>query len=316
MRRIRKPGIYPLSAAEYLADPCARPSLNRGTVQKLIEQSAAHAWMKHPRYGKRGEVADEDDMMAVGSAVHSAFLLGDDLVAEFPFDSWRSDSAKARRQQSIAAGRIPLLPPKALAVRGILQALYAFRQRTGAFTAGKPEQTIIWKVGAIYCRARVDWLHDDAAADLWDLKVTGGLALPDPWRARALEVGADIQAVMYPAGAAKVRGKQPRGMRFCVVEDKPPHGIRVFRFDSESLEIAQVKYDRAIEMWTTCQAENDWPNYPDEEVTLEPGFRQRRDWGDETATMRALRGGGNGQLQRAKDEAAVGEMVRQGQWGG
>jgi hypothetical protein len=313
MRRIRKPGVYPLSASEYLADPCARPSLNRGTVQKLVEQSAAHAWMAHPRYGRRGDPGDDDDTMAVGSAVHSAFLLGENLVSEFPFDSWRSDAAKARRQDALSRGLIPLLPPRAAAVRGILDALYAFRQRTGAFAAGKPEQTLIWKEGDIYCRARVDWLHDDPAADLWDLKVTAGLAQAEPWRNRALEVGADIQAVMYPHGAHKVRGQQPRGMRFCVVEDKVPHGIKVFRFDAESLEMAQAKYDRGVALWTTCQSENDWPNYPDEEETLEPSFRMRRDWGSETATARGMR---DWQAEQARNAIVVTKMVEQGQWGG
>jgi hypothetical protein len=285
-------------------------------VQRLVEQSAAHAWMKHPRYGNRREAGDDDDdMMATGSAVHAAFLLGEDLVAEFPFDSWRSDAAKARRQAALAAGKIPLLTPKVTAVRGMLEALYAFRKRTGAFTAGKPEQTVIWKEGAIYCRARVDWLCDDPTADMWDLKVTSGLAVAATWRSRALEVAADVQAAMYPIGAAKVRGAMPRAFRFGVVEDKPPHGIKVFRFDAEAIEIARVKYQRGVEMWTLAQASGDWPNYADEEEVLEPTYRMRSDWAAQTETMQALRGG-NGQAQREKDAIVVTKMAEQGQWGG
>ena len=52
-------------------------------------------------------------MMDVGTAVHSAFLLGEDIIAEFPFDSWRSDAAKARRSAALAAGKIPLLSERA-----------------------------------------------------------------------------------------------------------------------------------------------------------------------------------------------------------
>jgi PDDEXK-like uncharacterized protein DUF3799 len=314
-RRIRKAGIYDLTAAEYHGDPCARPSLSRTIAQKLVDQSAAHAWTAHSRYGDKPDPEDDTASMDLGSAVHAAFLQDENLIVELPFDSWRSEVAQARRNAVRASGKIPLLTSKVEAVFGMIDALYQFRARTGAFTAGKPEQTIIWKEGPIYCRSRVDWLPDDPTADLWDLKVTGGVASAATWRRRAEEVAADIQAVMYPRGSGVVRGKPPRGMKFAVVEEKRPHGIKTFFFTGEALEIASAKFSRAVELWTECQAGGAWPNYVDEPEPLEATYAGRVEWAALTETMQGL-GRANFAQQREKDEAAVGKMAEQGQWGG
>jgi hypothetical protein len=287
-RRIRKPGIYDLTAAEYLADPCAQPSLNRSIARWLVDASPAHAWQAHPRYGNRADDNADDDTMDVGSAAHAAFLLGEDLIAEFPFDSWRSDAAKARRAAARLTGRIPLLRDKAATVRAVVEALYRFRQRTGAFTQGKAEQTVIWREGDSFCRCKPDWLPDDPTAPLWDLKVTSGIASPASWKYRGAEVAADIQAVMYPRGVGEVRHRTPDGMRFCVVEEQEPHGIRVFRYTGEAEEIAQAKWDRALELWQQCQASGEWPGYSDDEVFLDASYAARTDWGEFTATVRGL----------------------------
>jgi len=316
-RRIRKPGIYDLTAGEYLADPCAKPSLNRGVAQLLVDRSPAHAWVAHPRYGAKNAAAeDTPDSTDVGSAVHAAFLLGEDLVVEFGFSSWRSEAAKARRNATRAEGKIPLLGDKAATVRAVLDRLYAFRQRTGAFTRGKAEQTVIWQEGDVWCRAKPDWLPDDPTAPLWDLKVTGGVASAATWKYRAAEVAADLQSVMYPRGVAAVRKRSPDGMRFLVIEEEEPHGIRVFRYSGEAEEIALAKFERGVELWRECQATDRWPNYDDAEVFLDAAYGARDDWSAFTASVRGLDPANQAGLQRARDEAIAGKIVEQYNWAG
>jgi PDDEXK-like uncharacterized protein DUF3799 len=306
IRRIRREGIFELTAAEYLADPCQRPSLNRGTIQKLIESSPAHAWTAHPRYGARPSLVEPDDAtgaMDVGTAVHAVFLTGDNVIAEFPFSSWRSDAAKARRAAAIAEGKIPLLTDKALTARDMVRALERFRERTGAFQNGRPELSVIWREGEVSCRARVDWLPDDPEESPWDLKTTLGLATAATWKYRAMEVAADVQDVWYRRGLAKVRGRSPKPMKFCVVEQKPPFGVKVFYWTAEAIEIARAKIEQAMPAWADCQASGVWPNYLDEAEALEPSFAGRSDWGELTETARAMNG------------AAVQLMIEQQQFG-
>jgi hypothetical protein len=224
--------------------------------------------------------------------------------------------AKARRSAARAAGKIPLLQDKAATVRAVLEQLYRFRQRTGAFTRGKAEQTVIWQEGEIWCRCKPDWLPDDPTAPLWDLKVTSGIASAATWKYRAAEVAADIQAVMYPRGVTAVRPRSPDGMRFLVIEEEEPHGIRVFRYSGEALEIAQAKFERAAELWRECQATDRWPNYSDEEVFLDAAYGARDDWSAFTASARGLDPTNQSGLQRARDEAIAGKIVDQYNWAG
>lgn len=284
-RRIRKAGIYALSDAEYHGDPCAKPSLSRSIALKLVEPySPAHAWLAHPRLNKSAVVADDPTKAQdVGTAAHSAFLQGENVIAEFAFPSWKSDAATARRNAARLAGKVPLLSKDAENVRGMLSALYTFRATTGAFTDGETEQTLIWheRDGAITCRARVDFLPNDPTAHLLDLKTTGGLASPAIWRGRAAEFGADLQAVMYPRGAAYVRNRTPAGMLFVVVEEHPPHGIRVFAYDGEAQAIATARYEAAVDTWAACMASGVWPGYDPSPVFLEASYNARQQWGGE-----------------------------------
>ena len=53
------------------------------------------------------------------------------------------------------------------------------KEASNAFTEGKPEQTIIWREdNGIWCRARLDWLHDSHLI-IDDYKSTGRSVAPD-----------------------------------------------------------------------------------------------------------------------------------------
>jgi hypothetical protein len=128
-------------------------------------------------------------------------------------------------------GRIPLKSKQYDAAMHVVEALENFRNKTSLFTNGKPEQTVIWDEGDHWARCRVDWLPDNPAAPLLDLKTTGGLATVAGWGRTCFQFGADIQASMYARGVEFVRGEPPDGMFFCVVETDPPYAIRVFGLD-------------------------------------------------------------------------------------
>ena len=101
---------------------------------------------------------------------------------------------------------------------------------------------------------------------------------------------------------------------FAIIEEKPPHGIRVFRYSGEAEEIALAKFERAVELWRECQATDIWPNYGDDEVFLDPAFGARDEWGAFTASVKGLES--HTQAQRQKDAAVADKIVQQHNWGG
>jgi hypothetical protein len=319
---IDAPGIYDLPELAYHSDPVApAPSLSRSIAKLLIEASPAHAYAQHPRLGgsaPAGPAAGDDDM-DVGTAAHALFLQGEITAVHIPFDSYRTNAAKELREMALADHKIPLKTKQFDAAMRVVDALEAFRARTSLFTDGKPEQTVIWNEGNHWGRCRIDWLPNDPAAPLLDLKTTGNLATPGGWGRTCFQFGADMQAAMYPRGVEFVRGEAPDGMLFIVAETKPPYAIRVFGLDPVAVEVGEAKAAAARAVWVQCMAEHRrrvefgqpaaaaWPGYPPETEWIFPPPWIVRQWEE-------ARVGGIG---RALDDPGLIErMVRAGNMGG
>lgn len=308
---IELPGIYTISDREYHADPvAAAPSFSRSIGKLMIEASPLHAWSQHPRLGgsaPTGPAAGDDDM-DVGTAAHALFLEGTDKVQRIEFDSYRTNAAKEARDAAMAAGKIPLKPKQYDGTMRVVDALEHFRQASGLFTKGKPEQTVIWNEGeGLWCRCRIDWLPDDPAVPLLDLKTTGGLATAACWGRQCFQFGADIQASMYPRGCEFVRGEPPEGMLFVVAETSPPYAIRVFALDPIAVEVGAAKAAAARAAWVQCLAADKWPSYPRETEWILPPPWIVRQW--EEAKV-----GGIGRA--VEDTAFIEKMIRLQSWGG
>lgn len=307
---ITEPGIYSMAELDYHSDPvAAAPSLSRSIAKVLIEASPAHAYAQHPRLGGRAPTgpASGDDDMDVGTAAHALFLQGLNLVERIEFDSYRTNAAKAARDDARARGMIPLKSAQYDAAMNVVEALEAFRAKTSLFTKGKAEQTIVWDEGDHWARCRIDWLPDDAAAPLLDLKTTSGLATVPGWGRTCFQFGADIQASMYPRGCEFVRGEAPDGMLFVVVETSPPYAIRVFGLDRIAIDVGHAKAAAARAVWMQCMTAGAWPSYPLAPEWILPPAWIVRQW-EETKI------GGIGRA--AEDTEFIERMIKAGQFGG
>jgi hypothetical protein len=276
--RISEPGVYAISDEDYLADPVIQPSLNN-TTARLLLISPAHAWAAHPRLGGAPDAErDSTDAQDIGTVAHAMFLLGEDRVRVLNITDFRTNKAKELRDAAIAEGRIPLKLSSYEGVRRVVDKLEEFRLRTGAFTGGKPEQTLVWREANQWGRCKVDWLPDEPGAFLWDLKTTSALANADTFGRSAF--GYDMQAAYYPRGAECVRGEPPEGMRFCVVETKPPYGIKVFEYTPAALDDANEEIAEAIALWERCRDTGAWPSYSDEVewIDIPPWKLKDRAW--------------------------------------
>lgn len=270
-----KPGVHNLDAETYYADALdEEPSLNATVLKEIIDRSPRHAWTAHPRLnpGYAEKVASRFD---VGTAAHEVFLLGNDQrVHIVDAADWRTKLAQEVRDRARAEGLVPLLTREWERVSEMLTALRAQLPRIdcngepGLFTAGKPEQTLVWRDRGVLCRARLDWLHDDlSCAD--DLK-TAPSASPYTWsRHTMFSIGADIQAAFTLRGLLASLQVQST-FRFVICETQAPHAVAAVTPSAQSLALANAKIDVALERWKTCLESRNWPGYPSHILTVDP----------------------------------------------
>lgn len=248
----------------YHADPAPEPSLTSTIARVLLSRSPLHAWTQHPRLNEEFERA-HDEKFDVGSAVHALLLEGRNGVSIIDAPDWRTKEAKVRRDQARAEGRIPLLSGQWDEVCAMEEAVDAqildLAVTPKPFSVGKPEQTLVWKDdGGVWCRARLDFLHDDYAA-VDDLKTTSRSASPREWSRSIFSMGYDVQAAFYLRGVKALTNVDAE-FRLVVCETAPPFAVSVLSLEPAALELANDKVTHAIRKWAGCLESGEWAGYP------------------------------------------------------
>ena len=266
-----------IPADEYHADPAPEPSLTSSVARLLLSRSPLHAKTGHPRLNPDFE-REEDEKFDLGTAVHALLLENEAAIELIEADDWRTKAAREQRDAARAAGRIPMLPSQVMATHAMVMAvrtqLAEFHVSPLPFDAGMPEQTLVWQdEGGVWCRARVDWLHDGYVA-VDDLKTTSRSASPVEWSRTLFSMGYDVQAAFYLRGVKALTNIDAE-FRLVVAEAQPPYAVSVLSLEPSALELATDKVTWAIRKWGACIESGDWQGYPREVAYAEmPGWAE------------------------------------------
>jgi hypothetical protein len=218
-------------------------------------------------------VREDSEKFDLGTAAHAHILEGrEDSFAIIDAEDWRTKAAKALRGQARLDGKTPLLKRHVEAVRTMSNAVRAqlaeFEDAPAPLTNGKPEQTLVWQEGAVWCKARVDWLHDDYRT-IDDLKTGAVSANPDAWTRTIYGRGGDLQVAFYLRGLKATTGSDA-DFRFIVAENHFPFCTSVVALGPEALAHAADKVEQAIQLWDRCVAMDNWPGYPVRTCYIDP----------------------------------------------
>lgn len=269
-------GVYDVPEEVYHADPCPEPSLSASIAKLLLTTTPAHARLAHPRLNP-AHVEDDAAKFDAGRAIHSAFLTGVDVLSVVAADSWRTNAAKAARDQIRSNGRIPVLTDqydRLMATLRLMQGkIEQLEDRPLPFTDGCAEQTLVWQEDGIWCRARLDWLRDDREY-VDDLKTVASANPGDGFGqfGRAVEtLGHYVQDAFYRRGCRALFGIDPT-FRFVAVELDGP-GITCCSLSEAYRAVGDAAVSRAINLWRDCLQRNDWPGFPPYRVEISPPVR-------------------------------------------
>jgi hypothetical protein len=202
--------------------------------------TALHAAVLEPDLFKREfSVSDASRRTTVGKSVHAAY-------AEQGLKILKQDDYDNVLKMAAAVHRHPLFPVF-LGEGAAELSLFAMHP--------------IWEV-LIKCRP--DWVTPEGI--VVDVK-TAVRAGPRAFRSAAYEHGYHLQAYMTQE-VMRLRGMEPQGFVFFVVENDDPHATAVYYADEEMLRDGQEVYARAVETYSNCMKSGDWPAYPTELMPL------------------------------------------------
>jgi hypothetical protein len=265
--------FYDMPASVYHSDPAPEPSLSSGAARTLLSKSPAHAAMEHPKLG--GVKRESTAAMSTGTLVHMIMAKQVDRIAVSFYDDFRTKEARAFRDSAIADGKLVV---KSGAIADVMPLIDNILSRAAVgitntpFTdTAKHEVAAIWKEAGCYCRALFDVLNvTEHGADIWDWKTTNDISDRGIEKAVA-KYRYDIQAAFYLRGLETLmpayRGRT--SFIFVFVESEAPHTVRRVCLQPSYLQHANAKVAEAIDVWSHCLANNDFPLMPPDTLALE-----------------------------------------------
>lgn len=294
---VNKPGLYAMTEDEYHTDPCPTPSLSRSISQKLLDESARHAWTRHPRLNTAPKTEEKPEKRAeIGSAAHARLLSQPTEIVEVKHKNYQSNAAKAARAKAHKSGAIPLLTEDVKLLDDMMNV--AKRElsihedeRIRALVTGEVigdyhnEITACWQdvVGGHWCRARIDRLmFEPKRITVIDYKTTEMSAAPDSVQKAIYNNEYELQDGFYRRGLRHLfpqidKHEIALDFLFIVQEQKPPHEITVAKLDIPGRQIGEKKASAAVRMWDHHITTNEWPGYPSKTKTAEmPPYTETR----------------------------------------
>lgn len=277
-----KPGIYPtLTHDDYHAMKDAPPMLSSSIAKLLCNETPWHAWTAHPRLNPN-YVREDSEAFDIGTVAHALMLQGlsaghiikatrwegrgkNRVDTGEPVEDYRTAEAREERDAARLARKIPILASQwarveVMVLSGQLQ-LKLNRSAKDAFTNGKPEVTLIWEDDGVWCKARLDWLHDDYKK-IDDYK-TAANANPETLGRVIDSNGLDIQEAFYRRGIQVLTGIDP-SFRFIFQEKTEPFALCSIGMNPMWQTIGEKKRLFALDLWKKCLVTNEWPGYPNE----------------------------------------------------
>lgn len=256
------PGLYDIDAETYHQDPIPGGSLSSTGARKLIAHCPARfAYdLLNPEPYKK--------VFDFGTAAHS-LVLGDgpDLVL-VDAARWDTNEIKARVAAHREAGKIPLKKPDLDKVHDMATELAKHPEAAELLTPGSgiAEQSMFWKTGSVWCRARLDWLRPDGIVDY----KTCRSAHPDAIQKAVQDHGYHIQEDWYRRGAIALELVDPTApFHFVFQEKEPPYLVTVARLDLWR-DIAHEDSERALFLYANSRDTGHWPGYATEPAIISP----------------------------------------------
>lgn len=265
-----------VASVDYHKDPAQEPSLSSSIAKTLVTRTPLIAWREHPRLNPEFE-PEVNEKFDMGDALHDGLSSGGARISLVDgFDNWMKADAKKLRDAERAKGFVPLLRHQAEQVGKSVAAVYKQLDARG-IELGKQEPVLIAERNGVWMRAMIDAFNPPVIRDFKCTKIN--LADDDVVARHLAGMSYDLRAWFYLHVAELVLPDWAGRLRYewVLVEEEPPHGIRIVECDATFREMGRRKGEHAIGLWERCMRTGIWPHLEGLPKTVPyPGWAENR----------------------------------------
>lgn len=250
------------------------PALSAGGAFLLMNECPAIYW-RHSPFNPEAVPVKASGAMDIGTALHLAALEPArfaERVTVIDADAYRSNAAKAARDDAVEVGRVPLLVRDLDLVLTLSEALRKNDYVAAMLEGAQFEVSFTWDAETaaghrLPCKARADIVTHDGR--IGDLKVSAS-ASPEFFMRQAWNQGHYLRSPWYQDGwreAVAGMANLPEYW-YVVVGNKPPHLVTVIGLDERATEWGRQVLRGALETLDQCLTRRIWPPYEVKPVTI------------------------------------------------
>lgn len=250
-----------------------------GLNQSLLKAFGKAKSPAHFRYDQE-HPKEETDSLRIGSYVDCALFRIKELTQQFTAWPEERRGAAWHTFKSAQAGKVILNGAELDRASGAVAAIINHDDSQKLFPACNKQVAAIAEHPKLKIRmkALIDLLPDPAHCDpllleyAFDLK-TAADASPEGFAKACYEFGYDIQAAFY-SDILNLLGRNIKTFGFIVVENRPPHLVKIHYLSNDSREIrrARERYQQWAIAYLDCLKHDHWNGYAESwsEITFKP----------------------------------------------
>ncbi|GLK86648.1 PD-(D/E)XK nuclease-like domain-containing protein [Ancylobacter defluvii] len=278
-QKVSADGIYSIPIEHYHGDCTEGPGLSSSGMRTIIKQSPAHYFAESYLNPKRKSAPDKEHFN-IGRAAHT-LLLGEAgfrkeyAIRPAEWSDWRTNAAKAWRDEQKLAGKTVLVPSDIDAIRGMAESLAHHPLIGAGLLQGEVERSLIFKDRTgVWVRSRPDVIPT-ADGVFVDLKTTGDAA-PDEVHLAVRKHGYNVQGAVISMAAEAVLDIQMTSFVLAFVEKEPPYAVTIVPVDAQAIYYGRCFARKAIDTFARCVETGEWPAYEGEHTYYVPEWERKR----------------------------------------
>lgn len=260
---ITDPGQYEIPIDWYHQSCTDGPSISSSGLRTIFAESPAHYWATSCLNPDRVP-PPEKEAFNVGRAAHHLLLGEANFSRHFTvrpdtWSDWRTNAAKAWREEMTAAGFNVLNPEHLEQIKGMAESLERNELVRAGILNGAIERSLVWRdeETGIWLKARPDAIPLDSA-DVADLKTAKAVDHTDLMKAIA-ERGYHVQGALVGLGMKAVLGVEMASFSLVFVEKTPPYCSRVVTVKPSDIELGEAQIRASLRVFKRCLERGEWP---------------------------------------------------------